>query len=153
MILQMLPTTIPAFALLGFSLPGTLAVLFPGMLLHALIWNTLHPPMHGLGDVSMATGAPSRWLARLRDSRYFRYVYENHQGHHVMGGKCNYNVCCPGTDHLLGTYVPVDVWVNRMRAVPAEGAVERWGPAVEPAGVPQAPIIQQDREAALQLAA
>lgn len=71
---------------------------------------------------------------------FFRWIYENHQGHHVLGGKCNYNVCCPGWDHLLGTYVPTSVWRTKMNAVPPMGAVERWGAAVEPLGVPQAPI-------------
>ena len=39
-------------------------------------------------------------------------------GHHVLGGQCNYNVCCPMADHLLGTYVPTDVWSARMRPLP-----------------------------------
>ena len=47
-----------------------------------------------------------------------RAVYENHQGHHVLGGQCNYNVCCPGTDHLLGTRTPTAIWSKRMRSVP-----------------------------------
>ena len=62
-------------------------------------------------------------------------------GHHVLGGQCNYNVCCPGTDHLLGTYVPSAVWSQRMRAVPGPDATQRWGAPVEPKGVPQAPVI------------
>mmetsp|Transcript_13128 Transcript_13128/g.28358 ORF Transcript_13128/g.28358 Transcript_13128/m.28358 type:complete len:119 (+) Transcript_13128:21-377(+) len=98
------------------------------------------PPMHGLGNVPSSVGASSSWLSWALNSRYFKYIYENHQGHHVLGGQCNYNVCCPGTDHLLGTYVPVSQWAAKMRAVPAEGAVERWGAAREPFGVPQAPI-------------
>ena len=140
MTFQMLWSTIPVFKLLGFGLPGTFAFLLPGMLLHALIWNMLHPPMHGLPNVPLSVGAPSNWLAGLRNTPYFRYIYENHQGHHVLGGKCNYNVCCPGTDHLLGTYVPTAVWEPQMRPVPPFSAAERWGPAVEPIGVPQAPI-------------
>ena len=86
-------------------------------------------------------GAPSKPLEFLRDSPYFKYIYENHQGHHVLGGQCNYNVCCPGTDFLLGTYVPVATWTKKMRAVPGADATERWGVPVEPLGVPQAPII------------
>merc|ERR1719331_1711044 len=65
MTIQMLPTTLPAFALLGFGLLETFAVLLPGMLVHALVWNMLHPPMHGLPEVPMTVGAPSaplRWL-------------------------------------------------------------------------------------------
>lgn len=143
MTFQMLPSTIPVFKLLGFGLGGTFAFLLPGMLLHALVWNMLHPPMHGLPNVPLSVGAPSTWLAGLRNTRYFRYIYENHQGHHVLGGQCNYNVCCPGTDHLIGTYVSTSVWQPQMRAVPPMGAVERWGAAVEPVGVPQAPIDQK----------
>ena len=145
MTIQMLPTTLPVFALLGFSLRQTFAVLLPGMLLHALVWNMLHPPMHGLPEVPLSVGAPSRPLRRLRNTFYFRYIYENHQGHHVLGGQCNYNVCCPLTDHILGTYVPVATWAKKMRAVPGPDATERWGVPVEPAGVPQAPIIATGR--------
>ncbi|KAL3918622.1 MAG: hypothetical protein SGPRY_005942 [Prymnesium sp.] len=151
MTIQMLPTTLPAFALLGFNLLQTFAVLLPGMLLHALFWNMLHPPMHGLGDVPFSYGAPSFLLAPLRKTPFFRYIYENHQGHHVLGGQANYNVCCPLTDHLLGTYTPTHVWQKRMRAVPAADAVERWGFALEPKGVPQAPIIAAGKETAADL--
>mmetsp|Transcript_106576 Transcript_106576/g.188725 ORF Transcript_106576/g.188725 Transcript_106576/m.188725 type:complete len:366 (-) Transcript_106576:15-1112(-) len=141
MTVQMLPTTLPAFALLGFNLLQTFAVLLPGMLLHALVWNMLHPPMHGLPAVPASFGAPSFLLAGLRNTAYFRYIYKNHQGHHVLGGRANYNVCCPLTDHLLGTYVPASVWSKRMRAVPGPQDTERWGFPVEPKGVPQAPVI------------
>ena len=126
MVGQMLPTALPVFALLGFSLLETMAVLLPGMALHALVWNMLHPPMHGLGDVPWSYGFASKPLAFLRNTPYFKYIYENHQGHHVLGGQCNYNVCCPLTDHLLGTYVVPEVWSKRMRAVPGPDATERW---------------------------
>lgn len=141
MTFQMLPSTLPVFALLGFNLLQTFAILLPGMLLHALVWNMLHPPMHGLPDVPFSVGAPSNWLAFLRNTFYFRYIYENHQGHHVLGGQCNYNVCCPMMDHILGTHVPTAVWTKRMRAVPGPDATERWGVPVSPRGVPEAPII------------
>jgi len=141
MTVQMLPTTLPVFALLGFSLLQTMSILLPGMLIHALVWNMLHPPMHGLPAVPASFGAPSWPLERLRNTAYFKYIYENHQGHHVLGGQCNYNVCCPLTDHLLGTYVKPATWAKKMRAVPGADATERWGVPVEPSGVPQAPII------------
>lgn len=141
MTLQMLPTTLPVFALLGFGLMQTFAILLPGMLVHAAVWNMLHPPMHGLPPVPSRYGVPSFLLTKLRDSAYFKYIYENHQGHHVLGGQCNYNVCCPGFDHVVGTYLPSDVWQKKMRAVPGPDATERWGVPVEPKGVPQAPII------------
>ncbi|KAL1520121.1 hypothetical protein AB1Y20_023593 [Prymnesium parvum] len=141
MTLQMLPTTLPVFAILGFNVLQTMAILIPSMLVHALVWNMLHPPMHGLPNVPFTFGAPGAILAPLRNTPYFKYIYENHQGHHVLGGQCNYNVCCPLTDHLLGTYVPAATWQKRMRAVPALESTERWGVPVEPKGVPQAPII------------
>ena len=43
MTLQMLPSTIPLFLLLGFSLTSTLTFLFISMMIHTLIWNALHP--------------------------------------------------------------------------------------------------------------
>merc|ERR1719453_2802145 len=71
MTFQMLPSTLPVFALLGFNLLQTLAILLPGMLVHALVWNMLHPPMHGLPDVPFSVGAPSNWLSFLRNTFYF----------------------------------------------------------------------------------
>lgn len=141
MTIQMLPTTLPVFmGLLRFTFLETFAVLLPGMLIHALVWNMLHPPMHGLPEVPISVGAPSAPLRFLRNTFFFKYIYENHQGHHVLGGQVNYNVCCPLTDHLLGTYVAPAVWTKKMRAVPGPDG-QRWGTPVEPAGVPQAPII------------
>lgn len=137
MCIQMLPTTLPAYAALGFTLPATVALLLPSMLLHALLWNALHPPMHGLGNVPISYGAPSSTLSRFLNSRYFKWIYENHMGHHVLGGQCNYNVCCPLTDHLVGTFVPTKDWAPKMRPLP-RGA-EIIAPAVAPRGVPQLP--------------
>jgi hypothetical protein len=140
MTVQMLPSVLPTYALMGWSVPETMTLLLPSMLLHALVWNAIHPPMHGLPQVTAADGAPSAWLLDLGlgETEYFRYIYDNHMGHHVLGGQANYNVCCPGTDHLLGTYVARSEWSGRMRAIPAN-AVTR-GNAVSYEGVAQPPI-------------
>ena len=115
MTIQMLPTTIPVFCgLLGFSLPTTLGFIFGGILIHALVWNALHPHMHALPDVPLSDGAPSSLFAGLRSTWYFRFLYLNHQGHHILGGKGNYNVACPGADHLFNTYVPEASWRPKM---------------------------------------
>jgi len=37
----------------------------------------------------------------------------------VLGGVANYNVCCPGADHVFGTYVKEAVWRPKMKAVAA----------------------------------
>jgi len=150
MTVQMLLGGTPlVFSLLGFSFVEMMLVLLPGMAVHAFVWNMLHPPMHGLPKVPASYGAPSSWPFglddKLRNTFYFKYIYENHQGHHVLGGQANYNVCCPGFDHILGTYSPVSEWSRKMRAVPAADATERWGVPLEPAGVPQAPIIAKER--------
>jgi len=71
--------------------------------------------MHGLPDIKIFQGAPSRVLAWLRGSAFFNYLYQNHEGHHVVGGRGNYNVCCPLTDHLLGTYVPQKIWRPKVK--------------------------------------
>ena len=133
MTVQMMPSVLPTYALMGWSLPESMAILLPCMLLHAVVWNAVHPPMHGLPPVPLSAGfgtasfsaGPefSEWIV---ESAYGRYIYENHMGHHVLGGQCNYNVCCPLTDHLLGTYVVPEVWSKRMRAVPGPDATERW---------------------------
>lgn len=137
MIIQMLPLTLPAFAMLGFSLAHTFAWLLPGMLLHALLWNALHPPMHGLPNVPISVGAPSAILAPLRNTFFFKWIYENHMGHHVLGGQANYNVCCPLVDHVVGTYVKLDEWTKKMRPLPVNAL--RRGAPVEPDNVPVPP--------------
>lgn len=35
-------------------------------------------------------------------SPFFEFLRLNHIGHHVASGRSNYNVCCPGMDHLVG---------------------------------------------------
>ena len=146
MTLQMAPSVFPTYMLMGWSPLETLAILLPSMLLHAIVWNAIHPPMHGLPPVSLSMGfgtvlpggeAFSEWLL---ESAYGRYIYENHMGHHVLGGQCNYNVCCPMADHLLGTYVPTAEWQPKMRPLPANAVIR--GPVVAPqthGGVPQLP--------------
>jgi hypothetical protein len=115
MCLQCVPTVFPAFWLLGWSIPATLALWLPAMAVHGLIWNALHPNMHGLPDVPAKEGLPSSWLAGLRGSPVFEYLRLNHVGHHVASGKVNYNECCPGMDHLVGTYMPVEEWKPLVR--------------------------------------
>lgn len=82
------------------------------------------------------------WLAGFWNSKVFKFLYQNHEGHHVLGGLANYNVCCPGktlflylslspsfliflshlylgTDHLVGSYVPERLWRSKMKPVAA----------------------------------
>ena len=63
MTFQMLWTTIPTFWLMGYKLKHTFMCLAPGMLLHAAVWNALHPNMHSLPDIPISDGVPSSWLA------------------------------------------------------------------------------------------
>ncbi|CAE8736340.1 unnamed protein product [Polarella glacialis] len=92
---------------LALPLPPPLgtAALVAGLSLHAMVWQTLHPAMHLLPDPPITYGFPGWSLAALRQSRYFRFLYANHEGHHrVPGAHGNYNVCFPLADHLFGTY-------------------------------------------------
>jgi len=135
---------------MGWSLPETFALLLPSMLLHAVVWNAIHPPMHGLPPVPLTAGfgtalpGGEAFSKRILESGYGRWIYENHMGHHVLGGQCNYNVCCPMADHLLGTYVPTAEWQPKMRPLPAGASIR--GPVVEPqshGGVPQLPTAEE----------
>ena len=135
---QMLPSVLPTYALMGWSVQDTLLFLLPCMLVHASVWNFIHPPMHGLPKVPLNEGMPGAPMEWLEDTPYFKYVFENHMGHHVLGGQCNYNVCCPGTDHLLGTYVPTEVWSKRMRPLPVNA--ETRGAVVGFEGMPMPPL-------------
>jgi len=151
MTIQMSPSVFPTYMLMGWSPLETLAILLPSMLVHAIVWNAVHPPMHGLPPVALRFGfgtesvpggeAFSKWIL---ESAYGRYIYENHMGHHVLGGQANYNVCCPLTDHVLGTYVRTEDWKPKMRPLPLNAVVR--GPPVPPlsnGGVPQLPTIEE----------
>lgn len=102
-------TSYPVLLAMGFSLASSTTLVVGAVLAHALVWNCLHPPMHGLADVPITDGVPGDVLKDLRSSAYFKWIYANHEGHHIAG-RCNYNVCCPGMDHVMGTYVPPEVW-------------------------------------------
>ena len=115
---QMLITTIPVFKyILGFSAMQAMACVVPALLLHVSVWNALHPAMHYLPDVPLKIGPPSDWFSKLSNTKVFKFLYQNHEGHHVLGGLANYNVCCPGTDHLVGSYVAEKVWRPKMKDV------------------------------------
>merc|ERR1719231_312947 len=85
MTVQMLPSVLPTYALMGWSLPETMAILLPSMLVHAVLWNSIHPPMHGLAPVPLTDGfgtgtggaAFQEWLL---DTRYAHWIFENHMG-------------------------------------------------------------------------
>ena len=117
MLLQMIPTSLPILALMGFSLPSMVALTVGATALHAFIWNSLHPAMHGMEDIPLSEGLNfPLWLCNaLRKTSYYKWLYANHTGHHVLSGRVNYNVCCPGMDHVLGTYVPEKEWAPKAR--------------------------------------
>ena len=51
-----MPSVLPTYMLMGWSLPETIAILLPSMLVHAVVWNAIHPPMHGLPPVPLTAG-------------------------------------------------------------------------------------------------
>ena len=118
MFAQMLVLGIPIYKMgLGFSLPAVFGMNAVGLLLHTSVWNALHPSMHYLPDVPSSVGPPSGWFSRFKNTWYFKFLYQNHEGHHVLGGLANYNVCCPGADHVFGSYVKEADWRPKMRKV------------------------------------
>jgi len=125
---QMAPQVYPVYmGIFGWSFLHTTGFFGAGMILHALIWNALHPAMHGLHDISLKDGAPSSVLSFLRGSAYFNYLYDNHKGHHISGGRTNYNVACPLVDHLVGTFETKEEWTARLAvkaAISAAGKPE-----------------------------
>ena len=126
MVAQCVPSVYPSFALLGWSPIATTMLFLPAMILHGLVWNALHPDMHGLPEVPISYGLPSATLAHLRGSSLFEALRLNHVGHHVDSGRSNYNVCCPGMDHVIGTFSPQEEWTPKIRVKEAkeiEGAL------------------------------
>jgi len=117
MFLQLVVTCVPTLKLLLNISPLTaiFAMIVPSLALHTLIWNALHPHMHGLPDIPLMEGPPAKWLAYLRSTAFFKFLYQNHEGHHVLGGLKNYNVCCPGFDHVLGSYVKESDWRPKVK--------------------------------------
>lgn len=109
----------PTLTFLGWSAQVIVPVVVSAMLFHALLWNALHPHMHGLPDVPLEVGAPSWVLKGFRDSALFNFLRENHAGHHrAVGSHGNYNVCCPGVDQIVGTNVDPVTGVPQPKPVP-----------------------------------
>jgi len=99
----------PLLSLLGWSDFAIVTVVPAACILHGLVYNTLHPDMHGIPDVQPQHGPPSFVLEGFRDSAYFRWLRGNHRRHHLTNGACgNYAVCCPLADQLCGTYVGIE---------------------------------------------
>lgn len=115
----LLPTMLPVYHVMGFNPLETVAIALIAVSGQGLVWNALHPDMHGLPEVPGNWGPPSEWLAGYRGSAYFNWLYQNHEGHHVAGGRANYNVACPMFDHILGTYMEEEAWRPRMRPRPS----------------------------------
>jgi len=105
MTLSVMTPAYPILSAIGWSGPVIVGTILVVMFLHATVWNSLHPHMHGLPDVTVSHGVPSL-LTDYRDSALFSWLRKNHEGHHrAEGAHGNYNVCCPGMDQLVGTYV------------------------------------------------
>lgn len=119
MFLQLFVTCVPALKLiLNINPVAAVLMIIPSLALHTLVWNALHPWMHGLPEITWREGPAEKVLRVFRSTQFFKFLYANHEGHHVMGGLKNYNVCCPGFDHLLGTYSKESEWRPRVKAVP-----------------------------------
>jgi len=129
MCMQMAPQVYPVFmGIFGWGFLPTSGFFGAAMMLHALVWNALHPAMHGLHDINLKDGAPSSVLSFLRGSPYFNYLYDNHKGHHISGGRTNYNVACPLVDHIVGTFESKELWVERLAVkAAAKAAVKSEG--------------------------
>lgn len=114
MFLQLVVTAVPVMGFLGWSPLATVGWIVPSLMAHTLAWNAIHPQMHGLADIPITEGPPGKLLSRFRNSKLFKFLELNHVGHHVVGGLGNYNVCCPGCDHVFGTYVPEKEWRGKV---------------------------------------
>jgi hypothetical protein len=60
--------------------------------------------LHGMEEIPLTAGFnfPAEVSKTLRKTTYYKWLYQNHVGHHVMSGRVNYNVCCPLFDHVVG---------------------------------------------------
>ena len=72
--------------LLKYTFIASFYILLGALVFHGLVWNALHPSMHGLPDIPITTGAPSIVLKWLNNSSLFQYLYKYHELHHTEGG-------------------------------------------------------------------
>lgn len=114
MFIQLIATCIPVMSLIGWSPLATVGWIVPSLAAHTLVWNALHPAMHGLPDIAFSEGPPASLLSKFRSSKLFKFLEMNHVGHHVVGGVGNYNVCCPGCDNVFGTYIKGEDWRRKV---------------------------------------
>jgi len=94
----------PLLSLVGWSLPIAVLAVLAATLLHLMMYNSLHPQLHGLPDVSLADGPPSFGPDSFQKSDLGRWLIEYHVVHHRTRASRNFNVICPLFDQLLGTY-------------------------------------------------
>jgi len=64
------------------------------MFIYNIIYNELHYYSHKINE------------CEYKDNFIFKWIYNNHKVHHLIKGKDkgNYNILCPGADHILGLY-------------------------------------------------
>jgi len=93
----------PLLCALGWSAPFAALAVVMATLLHLMAYNSLHPQMHGLPNVSFEQGPPSLGFG-FQESAVAGLLRRYHIVHHQTYAKKNFNVCCPLVDHLLGTF-------------------------------------------------
>tara|TARA_B100000424_G_C22940914_1_gene500680 strand:+ start:531 stop:1091 length:561 start_codon:yes stop_codon:yes gene_type:complete len=79
-----------------YSVPWYYVLLlsFIVMVIYNIIYDELHYSIHKIDE------------CEYKDNFIFTWLYKNHKIHHLVKGenKGNYNILCPGADHILGLY-------------------------------------------------
>jgi len=104
MIRRLMPLVIIMGAI-GHLVFGTVSLVLVFLLFAytVLVWNAVHPFMHGLSQPPFSYG-PS--LPLLIPDVWRNYLVSHHTKHHTYGGTRNFNVTLPGADVLFGSVAP-----------------------------------------------
>lgn len=93
-----------------FRLPPVLvvAIAVAFVTYQSAMWNCMHPALHGKADRKLQwhEGIDFIDIRWIRDSKPYRWLWQNHVLHHLRAGtqQGNFNVTAPLADLLFGTY-------------------------------------------------
>lgn len=94
---------------LQYPLPWVVPASLSVAIVHAGLWNTLHPDSHDVvlaDDERMSDSNGAGYIQWLSDAMgptaLYQWLIINHTGHHTIRG--NYNCVFPGADAVFGTF-------------------------------------------------
>lgn len=86
----------------GVGLPLISATVAGMLLVNVVVWNTIHPYVHGFDPYTVCSqGVSQKYLPKK--NLVFEWLVDNHRKHHDHRD-VHYNIVFPGADYVMGTH-------------------------------------------------